>query len=240
MNRLRQAIDLSSSGAAVVVPITDCESDAEVAALAAAGADSVELRIDRFADDSATSVIDRARRAGDLAVLATVRIPDEGGEWGRSEVDRSDLFRSILGHVDAIDVELAALAVDGPMRQVVREAKAAGVAVVVSAHDFAGTPGVDELTRLHADAIEAGADIVKLATTAHDRDALRRLATVLVATDHPSAFVAMGDLGPTSRVFFPALGSVLTYAHGGRHQLPGQLDVASTAELLDRFAPPSS
>ncbi|MEM9040461.1 MAG: type I 3-dehydroquinate dehydratase [Actinomycetota bacterium] len=240
MNRLRRAIDLSSSGAAVVVPITDHESTADIAALTAAGADALELRIDRFADDSATSVIERARSAGDLAVLATVRISAEGGEWGGPEEDRGDLFRSILDHVDAIDVELAALGDDGPIREVVLEAKAAGVAVVVSAHDFAGTPGVDELTRLHADAIEAGADIVKLATTAHDRDALRRLATVLVATDHPSAFVAMGDLGPASRVFFPVLGSVLTYAHGGRHQLPGQLGVASTMELLDRFAPPPS
>jgi 3-dehydroquinate dehydratase-1 len=84
----------------------------------------------------------------------------------------------------------------------------------------------------------AGADLVKLATHAPDDRAVARLARVLV--NHPEAplvVFAMGEAGTKSRVFFPALGSLFTFAPWRRATAPGQLSLQETLRLLRLFYP---
>jgi 3-dehydroquinate dehydratase-1 len=45
----------------------------------------------------------------------------------------------------------------------------------------------------------------------------------------------MGDAGVASRVLFPALGSLLTYASAGTQTAPGQLDLDEAVALLRRL-----
>ncbi|HEY5595278.1 MAG TPA: type I 3-dehydroquinate dehydratase, partial [Nitrospiria bacterium] len=49
--------------------------------------------------------------------------------------------------------------------------------------------------------------------------------------------IAMGVEGALSRVFFPALGSLLTYAYLGQPTAPGQLGYKELFELLKKFYP---
>ena len=59
----------------------------------------------------------------------------------------------------------------------------------------------------------------------------------LRATDTKLITIAMGSLGITSRVFFPAIGSRMTYAFIGGESAPGQLAFSETFYLLRRFYP---
>ena len=46
--------------------------------------------------------------------------------------------------------------------------------------------------------------------------------------------IAMGKAGAASRIIFPGLGSLLTYAHLGRATAPGQMDLKTTVSLLKK------
>src|SRR5436189_75771 len=83
-----------------------------------------------------------------------------------------------------------------------------------------------------------GADLTKIAALAGDAEELRRLlAVTLAARDHHVVTLAMGPMGPLSRLVLPAAGSLLTYGHVGRPTAPGQLGVAELAAELRRLYP---
>jgi len=47
----------------------------------------------------------------------------------------------------------------------------------------------------------------------------------------------MGDAAVATRVLFPALGSLLTYAHAGTETAPGQIPLVEMRQLLRRLYP---
>ena len=49
--------------------------------------------------------------------------------------------------------------------------------------------------------------------------------------------IGMGDRAVATRVLFPALGSLLTYAHAGDATAPGQIPLAEMTALLARLFP---
>ena len=226
------ALDLGAA-VAIAVPFDDTPSGADVQALRARGLDVVELRVDSFASrDPAHALAELAKYEG-IPTLATIRVPAEGGAWAGSEAERAKLFLALLPHVGAIDVELAAHEVLPELRAAAREA---GRLVIASHHDFDGTPAPGALADLVARAQEAGADIVKIAARVRSPDDLRTLAAALLAPARLGRIViGMGDAGLATRVLFPALGSLLTYAHVGRATAPGQLPLDELVGLLRRM-----
>lgn len=211
--------------------------DAEVEALAAAeGADVVELRADLFDDaraETVTAALVRLRAAG-RPVILTVRAAAEGGR-ALDETRRRELYLAGLPYADAIDLEIAstALAAD-----VVPAARARGATVILSAHTLDATPPSPALLALVDRAATLGADLVKLAAHAPDLAALQTLVEVtLAARGRGIVTLAMGPLGPLSRIVLPAAGSLLTYASAGRPTAPGQLPVAELAALVRRLFP---
>jgi 3-dehydroquinate dehydratase-1 len=67
---------------------------------------------------------------------------------------------------------------------------------------------------------------------------VRSLARLLVdASDIGLIAIGMGDAGVATRVLFPALGSLLTYAHGGNATAPGQIPLVEMQQLLRRLFP---
>jgi 3-dehydroquinate dehydratase-1 len=81
---------------------------------------------------------------------------------------------------------------------------------------------------------------VKLATFARDLDDVTTLLRVLLSHPRvPLVLLAMGPVGALSRVFFPAAGSLLTYAFAeGEVQLaPGQLPLRALQAELVRYYP---
>ncbi|MFB6298498.1 MAG: type I 3-dehydroquinate dehydratase [Salinirussus sp.] len=195
-------------------------------------ADAIEFRMDLATDPlAALDAYD-----GDLPVIATNRVAGEGGEAPASP-DRLDALAAAAEHdaVAAVDVELVALE-DGSANRVLRQVRDSGCAVVVSAHDFEGTPPRNRLEELLAAACDRGA-VGKLAVRAADPDdVLDLLAATRAATvrGRTVATMAMGEAGRHSRAVAPLYGSRIGYAppDPAAATAPGQYDLATLDDLL--------
>jgi len=204
-------------------------------------ADCVEFRM-----DLAEGPLDALEAYdGELSLLVTNRAAWEGGE--AAEEGRLDALADTLDHdaVGAIDVELAAIEDGAPgdadrAKTLVRRARDAGVAVVVSTHDFETTPAEPVLSDRLRRASEYG-DVGKIAVTAHDRnDALSVLSVTheLTRAGVPVATMAMGASGSHTRAVAPVYGSKIGYApiDPDRATAPGQYDLGTLRGLVDRLS----
>lgn len=204
---------------------------------ARANADAIEFRMD-LADEPLDRLDDYD---GDLPILATNRAAREGGEWSGGDDDRLDALEAAIAidAVEAIDVELESV-LDGDADDLLETARERGVRVVVSAHDFAGTPPRPELVRTLTDAGTYG-DVAKLAVTAESRaDALALLSATerLAARGESVATMAMGERGRHTRAVAPVYGSRIGYAPVDPEAAtaPGQYDLETLAGLVDRLS----
>ena len=218
----------------VAVPFADRATRPELAALRTQGLDVAELRVDHFARFDAEHVLASLDAFAGMPLLATIRSAAEGGGWKGPDAERLALFRALLPRVGAVDVEIAS-AIAG---DVVAAARAAGVLAIASFHDFAKTPDAAALADVVARGRALGADVVKIATAVAGRGDVRSLARLLVTTDDIGVIaIGMGERAVATRVLFPALGSLLTYAHAGDATAPGQIPLAEMTALLARLFP---
>lgn len=100
--------------------------------------------------------------------------------------------------------------------------------LILSYHDFKGTPSLPRLKALVRLARKKGADLIKIATFIHhveENVTLFELTRWAVEEKIPIVTVGMGEAGKLSRVVCPRLGSVFYYAPLSRdhHTAPGQL-----------------
>jgi len=118
---------------------------------------------------------------------------------------------------------------------VAREEKAL---VIGSHHDFDGTPGLAELGDIAAAAFDQGADVAKVAAQCNTAEDVQTLAAFCLGWRHRGVIVVgMGPDAMLSRVFFPALGSLITYTFLGEATAPGQLTCEETLRYIDAFYP---
>lgn len=220
----------------IAVPFADKNQLSTIRRLRKAGMDVAELRIDLFSSRDESRVIREARKFKGVPTIATIRSQAEGGKWRGTDAERLALFLAVLPHVDALDVEWSSRALVEPL---VREARRRKKAVIISFHDFKKTPDPAFLLKLARSAKAAGADAVKIAAMARTRKDMRSLAQF---TFQHAALglitLSMGKEGAISRLFFPGLGSLLTFAHAGRRTAPGQMDLATTAACFRKFHGP--
>jgi 3-dehydroquinate dehydratase-1 len=198
-------------------------------------ADAVEFRLD-MASDPLDSLADYD---GELPLIATNRPEWEGGDAVDDDA-RLAALEAAAEHdaVGAVDVELAALE-EGDAAGVVDHARDHGTAVIVSTHDFEGTPHRDALRETLAEASRWG-DVAKLAVTAEGAgDVLDLLGATWAATTagETVATMAMGEAGRHSRAVAPLYGSRIGYApvDPADATAPGQYDLATLAALVDRL-----
>ncbi len=200
----------------------------------AAGLDIAEIRIDQFSSYDYDHVLRVVRKFGNISTIATIRLQKEGGSWRGAEEDRLALFETVLPYVDAADVEMTS----DIRHAVIRAAHDAGKLCVVSHHNFDTTELLQELTDLVEQAKSEGADIVKIATQVERREHLQTLASLtLYHADQNVIVIGMGAVGLASRVFLPALGSLITFAYVGKPTAPGQLHYQETFDLLRKMYP---
>ena len=192
-----------------------------------------ELRIDLYPAWRANRVVKEIQKFGPTPTLATIRSGAEGGGWRGTEAARLALFQEITPYVAAVDVELSSVAI---LPAVVAAARSAGTAVLLSYHAFGPMPKGDVLSNILDQAEAAGADLTKIAVMVQGRDDLMRLARfTLDHAERSIAVLAMGEEGVTSRLFFPVLGSRLTYAYVGQPTAPGQWAYDDMAGLFARL-----
>jgi 3-dehydroquinate dehydratase-1 len=107
-----------------------------------------------------------------------------------------------------------------------------GTQVIVSYHNFSGTPGSDELRQLATQAFAQG-DVAKISTMVNSPKDLSALEELL-AEKHagPVCIIGMGEVGAKTRTDFPRRGSCLTYGYFESSAAPGQLPATTLMELL--------
>jgi 3-dehydroquinate dehydratase type I len=160
-------------------------------------------------------------------VIATNRLAAEGGRWQGEEADRRRLLEDALVlNVTCLDVELAT---DAIFRRELA-ARREKTKLILSWHDFTGTPDAARLEAVLEEMLAADADVVKLVALAREpADNLRMLSLIPRARAQGKDVIAfcMGPLGKWSRVAAPLLGSWLTFAPFSKTgaSAPGQLTV---------------
>lgn len=216
------------------------QAPADPAAVRAAAGEqcAVELRLDQFDGHTTENFLRIAREYAGLPRLATIRWAPECGGWRGGEEERLACYQALLPEVEAVDVEINATAC---ARTVFAAAREAGRLTIGSFHDFDQTPEDDVLEDVHGRGRSLGADIVKIAARCNSREDLQRLAAFTLAHRHENIItIGMGPWGMSSRIFFPALGSLLTYTFLGEPTAPGQLNCTDTLKYLDAFYPKGS
>jgi 3-dehydroquinate dehydratase type I len=160
-------------------------------------------------------------------VIATNRPATEGGRWQGSETDRLKLLSEALAlGVTCLDVELAT---DLSFRRELA-ARREKTRLILSWHDFSGTPDSLRLEAVLAEMLDSEADILKLVTMAQQpEDNVRILSLIPPALARGKDIIAfcMGPLGKWSRVAAPLMGSFLSFAPFSKSgaSAPGQLTV---------------
>ena len=219
----------------IVVPFRDRTPKREIEKAKRAGVDIAELRIDLFSSLKPSCVLKEAAKFKGIPTIATIRSEVEGGKWRFHDEKRLELFQAVIPKVDAVDIELSSKFILGLVVQTARRAKKL---VIISYHNFERTPHLDELNEIRELAESQGADIVKIATMARGPADFRALAGFTVAHASKGIItVAMGKEAAVSRIVFPALGSLVTYAHLGKPTAPGQLDLKSMSGLIKKLYP---
>ena len=230
-----------------IVPITGTTADEAVAQAKVIGGsaqtDVVEFRVDFL--DIALDARKLAALGPKIAaqlngkpLIVTFRTKAEGGNKTIADADYGALYETLLKakFADLIDVEM--FRTENVVRRLVAAAHEAGVFVVMSSHDFSGTPpAADLLTRLRRQQ-ELGADVLKLAMMPRDPgDVLELLrATWEMANQYaerPMMTMSMSGTGVVSRLAGEIFGSAMCFGMIGRASAPGQVEVDRLAGVLD-------
>jgi len=210
----------------VVGVVTPRTLQDDLAAVGVCAPDVIEFRADlqdTLSPNALLKQITEIRKQTTQPVLFTLRDECEGGEFNGEDGEREMLYRSILPHVDAVDMEAVNLNVFDALRQEIRHRS---ITVILSYHNFKETPDTTDLDKIIAFSSSLAPDIIKIATVcATPHDALRLLSLPEKHPEQRMAVVGMGDMGRVVRAVAPAFGSLLGYASITTVVAPGQLTV---------------
>lgn len=247
-----RGVPLGSGRTKIAAPLVGTTPDQlwhEAEAVVTAEVDVAEWRVDHLLAargtvappaDLAQILAGLRARLGQTPLLATVRTSREGGAVEIADDNFQTLVTALVESAadpdagpDAVDVELARGAA---LAAVLPRARALGVPVVVSAHDFETTPEPGAMLA-HLEAMAAaGGDVVKLAVTAHSPlDVLALLAATHEAArriDRPVITMAMGPAGVVSRMAGEVFGSALTFGSVLAPSAPGQVEVSRLRDAV--------
>ena len=138
--------------------------------------------------------------------------------------------------VDLVDVE--AFTGDSYVKEIIKAAHEAGVAVVASNHDFDKTPDKDDIVGRLRKMQDLDADIPKIAVMPQNK---KDVLTLLAATeemvseyaDRPIITMSMAGTGLISRLCGEVFGSALTFGAVGKASAPGQMNAADLNTILN-------
>lgn len=215
----------------------DLDDAIEAAQAARSLADVIEIRLDSLA----APAIEPFMQAIATPLLFTNRPVWEGGQCNAPEEKRLELLlRAVHCGASYVDIELKS---DEAAVRRLRDAAAGkdGSKIIISWHNFADTPGADELGDIFCRQKNSGAHIGKIVTMAHtSTDVLRVLQMQEQAhlQGFPLIAFCMGRAGMISRLATLELGGFMTYAalSAGEATAPGQLAAVGLINCLKNFA----
>jgi len=157
-----------------------------------------------------------------------VRDVREGGE--KEIPGRLDVYRGIIPLSELVDVEIQS---EELFPQIKRLCSTFKKILIGSYHNFDSTPDYRFLDDIVKQGISQGADIVKIAVKAIDKDDLIRFLDFALRNRAKGLItISMGDQGLPSRIITPLLGSPITYGYIKTASAPGQLSVQ---EMMSMF-----
>ncbi|MBM4062701.1 MAG: type I 3-dehydroquinate dehydratase, partial [Planctomycetes bacterium] len=192
---------------------------------AMAGADWLELRLDRWPPGAE---LGPALAAVRLPVLVACRTPEVGGHFRGTLLERRELLgRALAAGAQGLDLDLGDAWTPPVSRTPLR-------LLVRSFHSFTGVPR--ELPELQARLHGQPGAVAKIAVTAHDLADAAPVLDLLQSTDQraaPTVAFAMGRTAWPTRVLACALGAPYVYGciEPGLETALGQLPVALLAGL---------
>jgi len=175
---------------------------------------------------------------GNIPILFTFRTKAEGGETELNVKPYVMLNKMMItsGNIDLVDVEV--LTAKEQVASLIETAHKYGVKVVGSNHDFANTPGKDEIVRRLCYMQQIGVDIPKIAVMPRNK---KDVLTLLCATEEmaseyanrPIVTMSMTRTGAVSRVAGETFGSAITFGALQKTSAPGQIQVNELKKILE-------
>src|SRR6185503_5745319 len=176
----------------------------------------------------------RALEASGTPVLITLRASRQGGRSTASDAERLAHFQAALALASWADIEDDASIVG----EIAAAVEARGGQLVVSHHDFARTPNLDQLLEIVDRCRPSAAVIAKVATTVQTEADSERLFALLARRPERTCVIGMGASSPGLRIDLAARGSLLAYGYLDAPTAPGQLSAAETHARLLTASPP--
>ena len=227
----------------------------EIERIAASTARGMELRLDYAEDIAAIDLngIVRSIQSFDLDTICTCRIKKEGGNFcPRDQEEQEIIMKKMISAAPRyIDIELSTE--PDFLNMVLNDCDRNGVGTILSHHDFAGTPNIDDLDKLLR-SINEKIDLLNLPT--NNPVILKAIFTANSVVDNlvPMNVIeslgargfevisfCMGITGIISRVasVLPRVdgkpSGVLTYASLDQATALGQLDLGTMEAILSPF-----
>ena len=188
--------------------------------------DLFELRLDALAGSIQTvrKEIDKLSSP----FIITARHPREGGVNQLSSRERRKLLLAFLPRAACVDIELRSTRA---LASVLRAARTKNVSVIISFHDFRGTPSASRLDEIARRAQSLGPNLVKIAARTDTQGELKKLLDFFDRTQNV-VVMGLGKLGRRSRMKLARRGCALNYAHLGTARVAGQLSIPELRRAL--------
>jgi 3-dehydroquinate dehydratase I len=226
----------SPAGVCVSVVCEMVDQAIDIAKHSERHADVIEIRLDSLSHPEFEPFTQNLTKP----LLFTNRPAWEGGAFKGSEGERiALLLKAIQNDCALVDLELkTAHELRAELLDVLLKHPQTGL--IISWHDFSGTPPSEELGDILQQQIESGAHVGKIVTMANSyKEVLRVLNLQTIATENNFPLIAfcMGHIGMISRLATLKLGGYMTYAapDGGDETAPGQMPVSLMRETLERL-----
>lgn len=193
-----------------------------------------ELRADRMREIRLEGVLKERTQK----IVVTNRRREEGGGFQRTEKERvSSLIEAVKLGADYVDLEASTDAALAAELKAAIAARGFRTRLIVSAHDFAGTPEEGALRRKMEECAALSPDVVKIVTRAEtEEDNLKILGLIPHARKNGQEIISfcLGEKGRASRVTSLLLGAYLSFAslNKGEESAPGQLALADMISAL--------
>ncbi len=192
---------------------------------AMAGADWVELRLDRWPLEQDLAPLIGSIR---LPVIVAIRTPEDGGSFRGTMAERRELFHRALV-AGAVGIDLEHWESWSPSTGLSRLRL-----MIRSFHSVTGVP--KELALVQDRLSQSQGTVAKIVVTAHDLADAAPAMELLQATDQrmrPTVAFAMGRTSWPTRILAAAMGAPFVYAsvETGEETAPGQLPAAVCSGL---------
>jgi 3-dehydroquinate dehydratase-1 len=196
-------------------------------------ADVVEIRLDLWGNFFREDMLEKMARFKEkigLPMLVSFRGGHPFPVWWQPVHWRA------LSHASLIDVEWNP---KYPWRVIQKNARKYNLGLLISHHDYQGTPSEKALLKLARAAYAKKADIVKIATRVKSEQDTRILLNVAqrFAPKRLITIMGMGPMGTLSRLVAPLYQSCLVYGYIGTPTANGQLPYRELQERIRSLYP---